>query len=308
MKCVWIALAATRLAMAADLSVQEYLPPDTKVVMGLRVSALRDSDLFQQTSDDAKGLKESWTKISKLAGFDPLHDIDEVVLTSPADRENAPVLLVVRGRFNLDKLSAGAERYRDVPIIGVHDKSANGVVALLDSSTALVGEVPTVRAAINRRGKPAAYDRELLARVMSLRERFDVWGTGDRPEGFVSPGGQKDQLESIDHFEFGLRITHGLELNGELHARSQKDVDQLMASMALLQMMAKAQSDAARFDVKAENGTVRLSLAIAEEDLKKAIAAHKNAGTPFKEVKKVQPGITTTPGGTSVLTLPGSGR
>ena len=104
------------------------------------------------------------------------------------------------------------------------------------------------------------YDRALVARVASLRERFDVWGTGERPQGFVAPGGQNEQLNSIDRFEFGIRITHGLELSAEVHARSQKDADKLAASLALLQMMAQAQSKTAKFEVKAEDSTLKFEL------------------------------------------------
>lgn len=315
MKCVWITLAVARLTLAADFAVQEYMPPDTKVVMGLRMQSLTESSLFQQTGDGAKTIKEGWAKLSMFAGFDPLHDIDEVLLMSAADRENAPAMLVVRGRFNLEKLGAGAERYHGVTIVGIHEKGTQSVVALLDSGTALVGEVPMVHAAIDRRGKPAVYDNALLARVASLRERFDIWGTGERPQGFVAPGGQTEQLDSIDRFEFGLRITHGVELSGQLHARSQKDVEKLSASLALLQMMANAQSESARFEVKVEDSTLRLSFAMSEEELKKAIAAQqaRTARTPAPPKVTGQPETparpqVTTPGGTSVVTLPGGGR
>jgi hypothetical protein len=308
MKCLWIALAVARVVPAADFAVQEYLPPDTKVVMGVRVRGLADSPLFQQSADGAKAVKESWTKLSTFAGFDPLHDIDEVLLTSPADRENAPALLVVRGRFKVEQWSEHAERYHGAAIFGSHEKGANSVVALLDENTALVGEVPTVRAAIDRRGKPAAYDGALLARVMSLRERFDIWGTGERPQGFVAPGGPSDQLNSIDRFEFGVGVAHGIELSGEIHARSPEDVEKLAGSLAMLQMMAKSQSNAANFDVKVEESTLRLSFSISEEELKKALAAHKAETTAPKVVGQPAAPVhqqVTTPGGTSVMTLPG---
>jgi hypothetical protein len=312
MKCVLVALAAARLVLSADFVLQEYLPPDTKVVMGLRLSSFTESSLFADQRASAKTLSENWTKLTAFAGFDPLHDIDEVILTSAADRENAPALLVLRGRFNLEKLGKGAEQYRGVAISSSKDKAA-GVVGLLDATTALAGDRALVKAAIDRRGQPVIYDRALVARVASLRERFDVWGTGERPQGFVAPGGQNEQLNSIDRFEFGLRITHGLELSAEAHARSQKDADKLAASLALLQMMAQAQSKTAKFEVKAEDSTLKLSFAISEEELKKAIAAQRK---PVESTPKItgQPNAVpparqqTSPGGTSTFILPGKGQ
>lgn len=323
MKCVWIALATARLLMAADFALQDYLPPDTKVVMGLRVRALMESSLFQENSASAKTLGGDWTKLAAFVGFDPLHDLDEVLLTSAADRQTAPALMVLRGRFDLDRLGVDAERYHGV-VIRSDLKSGAGVLALLDSTTALAGEAQIVKAAIDRRGQPVAYDAELVARVASLRERFDMWGTGDRPQGFVAPGVQNEQLGSIDRFEFGIRITHGLELSAELHARSQKEADKLATSLAFLQMMAKAQSDAAKFDVKLEDATLKLTFAVSEAELRKAIAAQRVSSQPklkprqpvvmptlMPTITGQQPSVTpavsqaTPSSATTVFTLPG---
>ena len=155
-----------------------------------------------------------------------------------------------------------------------------------------------------------------MARVALLRERFDIWGTGERPQGFVAPGGQNDQLGSIDHFQFGVRITNGLELAAELHARSPKDAEKLAASLTMLQMMAKSQSSDARFDVKLEDSTLKLSFAVPEEQLRRAIAAQRAPGppritgqtpaaTPAGLHTTIQTTQITSPGGTSVLMLPG---
>ena len=186
------------------------------------------------------------------------------------------------------------------------------MLALLDASTALAGDLTAVKAAIDRHGQAIVYDGELVARVASLRERFDVWGTGERPQGFVAPGGKNDQLNSIDRFEFGVRITHGLEVGAENHARSHKDAETLAASLGMLQLMAKGQSDAAKFDVKLENDTLKLSFAISEEELKKAIAAQRSQMLTQSQPKVTgQPPATaaprpqTNPAGTSVFTLPG---
>lgn len=330
MKCVWMALLVVRTVWAADFALQEYLPPDTKVVMGLRVRALTESSLFQQSGESGKAMSESWAKLTAFTGFDPLHDVDEVLLTSAADRENAPALLVVRGRFNVEKLSAGAQQYHGVAIQGSKEKSATSVIGLLDATTALVGEAPMVKAAIDRRGQPVVYDAALVARVASLRERFDLWGTGERSQGFVAPGGQNEQLNSIDRFEFGIRITNGLELGAEVHARSPKDAEKLAAALAMLQMMAKSQSNSAKFDVKVEDSTLKVSFAVSEAELQKAIAMQRaqmqQVQRAQSQPKVTQPTVTqptvtqptvtgqpaeaprkqvTSPGGTSVFTLPG---
>jgi hypothetical protein len=279
MRLVLVALVAARLVTAGD-SPLNFLPADTKVVMGIRVSAIRESALFKGAGTDARKLGDDWMKMVAITGFDPLQDIDEVLIFSPADNEKAATLIALRGRFNLERMGAGATRYHDVALLG-EGKGSNSVLALLDATTAVAGEPSAVRAAIDRRGHGAPLDPVLAARVQSLAGRFDIWGTGERPEGFVAPTGKREDLDSIDRFEFGVRIGKGLEFGAEIHARSPKDAEKLAASMAMLQaMMSGSQPAAPKLDMQVKDGTIKISLAISEEDLKKAITAQRAAGAP----------------------------
>jgi hypothetical protein len=314
MKLALVAFAAVRLVAAGDLA-SEFFPADTKVVFGIRVPAIVESALFKDAGAGAQKLSEDWLKVVAITGFDPLHDIDEVLLASPADDEKAAALLVLRGRFDLARLSAGATSYHGVAMVG-GGKDGKGVLALLDAATLLAGDTLAVRTAIDRRGQKAALDGALSARVQSLRERFDVWGTGERPEGFVAPTGKNEQLDSMDRFEFGVRISHGFELGAEIHARSPKEAEKMAASLQLMKAMMSAQDELApKIDVQVTDGTVRISLAISEEGLKKAIAARRGAsasvvnpvgGPPvIVSSESASPAPDGKSSGTSVFVLPG---
>jgi hypothetical protein len=151
--------------------------------------------------------------------------------------------------------------------------------------------------------------------MQSLRDRFDVWGTGERPEGFVSPTGKNEQLESVDRFEFGVRISKGFELGAEIHVRSPKDAEKMASSLQLIKAMMSAQAEPApKIDVQVNGGTIKISLAISEEGLKKMIAARRGAATPV--IDRAGPPVIvsseSTPSapdgkvsGTSVFVLPG---
>jgi hypothetical protein len=216
-------------------------------------------------------------------------------------------------------MGAGAARYHDIAIVG-GGKGGNSVLALLDATTAVAGEMPAVRAAIDRRGNASPLEGALLARVQSLRERFDVWGTGERPEGFVAPTGKREELDSLDRFEFGVRISSGFELGAEMHARSPKDAEKLAASMgqlkAMMSMMKGPEAGAPKIDVAVKDGIIRISLAISADSLKKAMAAQRaatpSAGGPAVGRPTVVVGSQSTvgmpdssSGGTSVFVLPG---
>ena len=303
-----MALVAARMVAAANPALN-FLPADTKVVIGIRVSAIRESALFKDAGTDAQNLGAEWMKLVAITGFDPLHDIDEVLIFSSADSEKAAALMAVRGRFNLERMGAGAKRYKGIALVG-EGAGGKSVLALLDATTAVAGEPAAVRAAIDRRGHGAPLDAKLAARVQALAGRFDIWGTGERPEGFVAPTGKREDLDSIDRFEFGVRVSNGLALAAEIHARSPKDAEKLAASVAMLQAMMSAQQPAApKFDVQVKDGTIKLSLAISEDDLKKAIAAQRGAAAPKGEPaanSKFTVGMSdTNTGGTQVFVLPG---
>ena len=118
------------------------------------------------------------------------------------------MLMLVKGRFNLERLAAaGAQSYGGVPLIG-DGRGSTGVVALLDANTAMAGDLPLVREAIDRRGH-GGIPAELAARVEAVRNRYDIWGLGDRPAGYVPPTSVPKGFENVDRFQFGILFNHG---------------------------------------------------------------------------------------------------
>ena len=65
-------------------------------------------------------------------------------------------------------------------------------------------------------------------------------------EGFVAPTGKQQELDSIDRFEFGVRLNQGFEIGAELHSRSPKDAEKLAASLGSLKAMLAMAQEAGR--------------------------------------------------------------
>jgi hypothetical protein len=284
-QCVLPVLLGVRAVPAAADVLTDFFPPETKVVFGIRVHNLTISSLAQSFSAQAQAASAGWLKTVSMTGFDALRDIDEVMIASSGEGQNPPALMVVTGRFDVARLAEGARRYHDVPMLG-GTKDTDNVVALLDGSTAIAGDPALVRAAIDGRDGKAKIDTALNDRITSLRQRYDIWGLGERPEGFTAPTPEAKGLESIDRFQFGMQLAGGLELAAEIHARSAQDAEKLNTSLQLVAAMLKAQqpSGASRFDLQAEDGTIKLTVSIPEEELKKTIqaetAAFTQAATP----------------------------
>jgi hypothetical protein len=309
-----VLLFAVRAIPAADTTLTDLFPAGTKIVFGINVRALVESPMAQAALTQAKARVQSqtpaadWLKLAALAGFDPLRDIDEVLMATNGEGQNPPALIVASGRFDVARLAGGAKLYHDVPILG-GDKPTDGVVALLSGTTALAGDRPTVLAAIDHLGNGAQIDGAMAIHIAAARARYDVWGMGDRPEGFVAPAPQASALESIDRFQFGMSVTHGLELGAEVHARSAKDADQILATVGMVQAMIKSQQPAAngaKIEVHSENGTIKLSVAVSEAEVLKAVQmqtsgqAQAIAGKPAPRTAStisVSPGVSLTASG-----------
>src|ERR1035438_9808297 len=274
-----VLLFAVRAVPAADAALTDLFPAGTKVVLGINLRSVVESPLGQavaaqtQKQVQSQAAAADWLKLASLAGFDPLRDIDEVLVPTNGKRQHPPSLIVASGRFDVARLAVGAKLYHEVPILG-GDKPTDGVVALLNDSTALAGDRPTVLAAIDHLGNGAQIDAALAVHIGAARARYDIWGMGDRPEGFVAPTPQASGLESIDRFQFGVSVSHGLELGAEVHPRSAKDAEQISAMLGMVQAMIEAKqptAGSAKFDVHTEDGAIKLSMMIPEADLLKAI-------------------------------------
>jgi len=269
----WRALSIFLLAAsglpAADAALPGWFPPGTRVVIGLRVHSLVDALAAQGIAQEAQEQLSALLAQTPLAGFDPFHDVDEILLASTAEGQNPPSLLVMTGRF-----SAAA------PSSGSWPRGSRQAMALVDANTMLAGDPVLLRAALDRGGRGAPIDPDLAARVAAYRARYDIWGAGNPLPGVKLPSAAAaaEPLQSIDRFGFGVSLAHGLELIAELHVPSPGDLEKLSSSLQLLEAMWKAQPAGAaegHFDLHTENGAIHASLSISEEALKKAVAAQR---------------------------------
>jgi len=308
-------LVSLRLVAADAGSLTDFFPPDTKVAFGIRVHNLAMSPAAASFTAQAQAAGSAWLKALPLKGFDLLRDIDEVLVASCGGGRNPPAILVVTGRFDVARLAQGARRYHDVPVLG-GEKEPDSLVALLDGATALVGNPALVLAAIDQRDGAAKIEPALADRVASLRQRYDIWGVGEQPEGFVAPTPEAQGLESIDRFQFGVQLARGLELGAEIHARTPQDAEKLRASLGMVAAMLKAQQpsgSATKFAFEVEDGNLKLTVSIPEEELKRTIqmqtaaASQKGAPTapPQAPPRPTSSQVLDPEGNTVILKLPG---
>ena len=279
----------------------DLLPPDSKVVFGIRVRSLVFSSVAHTFSAQAQAAAEGWVKTVALEGIDLLRDIDEILIASSEKGPNISPVVVVTGRFDLARLAEGAVRYHGVPILTGETETDNAV-AFLDSGIALIGNPSQIHAAIDQRGKNRI-DAALNDRITSLRQRYDVWGVGARADGFIPPIPETKAMESIDRFQFGVQVANGLELSAEIHARSAEDakkLDNVLATMSAIIKAPGASAANSKFDVQAEGAELKLTAYIPDEELKRIIEAETavlspvSTSLPLPETQETGPSSTAS--------------
>jgi hypothetical protein len=322
--CAIVLLLAARGAFAADTLLSDYAPPETRVVLGIRLRNILNAII---TSDEIKELRVKTAAVmaqSGFPGFDPFIDLDELLVATSGAGEKVPSIAILRGRFDVDRLAGTAPRYHGIPVID-NKQGSDSVTALLDSSTAIAGPLALVHAAIDNRGGAAHLSPKLAARSEELRARYDIWGTADQILPSAQTGGQANPFGGIDRFDFGAAFHRNLELTAEFHARTPKDAEEMRKMVDLLKAMvqgAKSTPSATRFDMRLVSSTLKISLIVPESELKKTVRTQRASleSALLSQLAKPQPAASPKPappppappralsdakGNTVTVTLPG---
>ena len=271
--CALIALLfSARALMAVDPTLPEYVPPDTRMLIGVQVRAIMDSDWGKAVIEQVKTTYgDAWLKEAPFKGFDPLKDLDELWIASSSVDQKAPALAILRGRFDRSRLPAATGRYHSVPLIPV-DAKREQLVAIVDSTTILAGDRFIVERAIDRQGLKTV-DARLADAATALRDRYWIWVVADRLDGPSAAKSAPQGMEAVDSLEFGLAVNHDLEMVAQLHMHSAEDAQKLLGTMGLLQMMIKNQPKASsqiKIESHVTGKTLDVSLRVPEEELKQA--------------------------------------
>ncbi len=305
--------ASSHAAPATDV----LLPPDATAVFGLRASSLIKLIASQGATQMAQFQTGMLLASLPVNGFDPFHDIDEVVLATSGKGKNPPFLAVITGRFDAAKLAHGkGSSYHNA--LFIDNKDPRQTTAFLGDNTILAGDRAMVRAAIDR-SSSAIGAGPLAARIESMRSRYDLWAFADHLDAAAIPPGAADTLRSLDRFSVGMAFNSDFALDAEIHLASAQDAAKLSGMLGLLEKQALSQmpdSSTTKFNLSAKDNTVKLSIAVPEADFRKALqqaAAGAKSAAASRPVAfstapapkpREQQTTTDTQGNTVTLSLP----
>jgi len=226
-------LTAVALAVAATpgraADIDPVLPADTESVMVVNLRQIIDANLVKKYvlgqlkqvmagNDVAKQLQE--------LGLDPLKDVDRVTVGSWGEGEDASVVFVVRGKFDLEKMFAAAEakaktdgdkvkivnegKYKLVQVT-VDNVPKPAFVTFADEKT-IVGSfdkkmVVTAAETAKAGGKPQL-KKELASMVLKQDDKASMYACGtvekDRIKGL--PAGVGGGIPGVDAAKLGEQL------------------------------------------------------------------------------------------------------
>src|SRR5579864_6687532 len=159
LRYVVLALALQAAALAADPGLLRLVMPDAKVVAGIQVDQTKNSLFGQYVLSHMQVDDESFQKFVAETGFDPRHDVSEIVMASnwSSSTPQTRWLVLAKGIFDVHKIGHVAEgngatvtnhQGTDVFTLSGGAKAAENAIAFLDSWSAVMGDVASVKAAI----------------------------------------------------------------------------------------------------------------------------------------------------------------
>ena len=90
--CLLPFVLAAPVYCADNSDLVNLLPAGTQVAFGIKVHAVLNSELAKNLTAEIKGQVGDWQKLSVLSGFDPMTDLDEILIGSTGAGEKPPRL------------------------------------------------------------------------------------------------------------------------------------------------------------------------------------------------------------------------
>jgi len=161
-----------------DPALAAFAPPDATMLAGVRMDAVRSTPVYQKLL--AGKQLDRLDEFSRETGFDPRRDVRELLIAS----DGKDSIVAARGTFNIHNPDAATKTSYKSYTLYTRDR---GSVALIDSSTAIAGNLPAVRAAIDRykagdRSGPTA----LLARARETASENQIWSVSTGFESLLT--------------------------------------------------------------------------------------------------------------------------
>ena len=276
--------------------------PDAKALIGIDVRSLRHSSLGQVFGDD---IRKGGPGIFAFPGMALLDEIDRVFVSSPgtkagAKKGNPPVLIVATGHFSpghVSQLLHGPHHaYRGVDVYS-SSKDGSMSIALLDESTLLLGDEPSLVGAIDRHVQGSKNSSAVFGRAAAMSPDRDLWLIATvSPSAFQPSNMNLGRIASDIHgIDAGFSLRDGLDFEVAVLTKTPEIAHELgeqfstLIKDAVASKLDKAQaSDLARkLQISSDGSQLRVKFALTKDELEGQIRTMRaaRAAAPRNTIK-----------------------
>jgi hypothetical protein len=318
--CLTAGLSLTALfcsvsAYAADPRLLNLVMPDATTVAGANVTNAEISPFGQYilTQLTATAGNEIQTLVT-ATGFDPRHDVSEILAASSGNVKTPAGLMLALGNFQVSQITSAiatkapsltVQTYGGATLITNNSPKSSSSLAFLGATIAIAGDTPSVKAAIDRSAAANSINPALAAQVLALSTTQDAWAVTSSSVatlipglGAASPAATSSPLPQIAQMFNGIQGSSGgikfgslVQISGQAlttdaaTAKSLADVIQALVSIASMaggqdpQVASMAQL-LQGLKVTADGATINLALSIPETQIETIINGMKNQAKP----------------------------
>jgi hypothetical protein len=200
--------------------------PDATVVSGINVDQSISSPFGQYILSQMQFNDNGFLQFMTSTGFDPRKDLHEIVAATPASSSTGPhtALIVGRGTFAPAMIIGTATteggtitNYRGFNLIGPPAGQSKEAVALtfLDASTAAMGDVASVKSAIDRKLAGATFTGALATTAVQISATNSAWFATNAPladfmstrdSGNLGPVAQNGLIQAVQSASGGVQF------------------------------------------------------------------------------------------------------
>ena len=260
-----------------DPALLTLVPPDANLMIGANLESLRKSSIYQEHF--ANEMSAQLDSFTRQTGLDPRKDIWEVLAFST----RLSTVVMARGKFiigdlepKINEQGVQKTKFKGYTLYG-DDRNAG---VFLNSSTAIVSDLPSLRILLDRRDQPAAPPAGLVKLAGEVPHGTQVWAVfeGNFMKLPVEEGSNFANVNKIlSGLEGGLvyaNMTNGFDFaatgNGTSEKSAQEINDAMRALLGLLRLNTRTEQkelfeiyDAV--DVKQSGKTVKLTMHVKQD-------------------------------------------
>jgi len=296
---------------AADPVLLNLVGPDSKVLAGVNVQQAKGTLFGQYVLNQIQSSNTDMQQLVALTGFDPTRDVNEALVATTGAPDTG--LALARGSFDVAKITAAAnvkgavsEVYNGVTIL--EDPKQTHGVAFLDSTTAVAGDVASVKGAIDRQKIAQPLASSAAVQINQLSTTQDAWVLSTvSPSSLVPPQtGQPGAkvppvFQTVQSASGGVKFGANVVFTGQAttdtaaNASALGDVVKFLISLAQLNASQNPQAAqlAQSVQVSASGNLLTVSLSLPEDQFQQLVNFGQKSGaahaTPRRALRDTSP-------------------